>query len=78
MCENNLFDLVVFTKKHATNLSGYISDLTAGDDQNEYVKRKQVDYNLSIIDQKKVKTSLGNAVINLDRVQGFIDELKPI
>ena len=55
---NNLFDLVVFTEDHATTLCGYIADLRAGDDKNEYVKRKQAAFNWSVLDQKKVKTSL--------------------
>ena len=55
---NNLFDLVVFTEEHATTLCGYIVELPAGDDKNEYVKRKQAAFNWSVLDQKKVKTSL--------------------
>jgi phage terminase Nu1 subunit (DNA packaging protein) len=74
---NNLFDLVVFTEKHATTLCGYIADLPAGDDKNEYVKRKQAAFNWSVLDQKKVKSSLKNEESTLDRVQEFIDELKP-
>jgi hypothetical protein len=76
-CANNLFDLVVFTEKHATTLCGYIADLPAGDDKNEYVKRKQAAFNWSVLDQKKVKTSLEKEGSTLDRVQEFIDELKP-
>ena len=74
---NNLFDLVVFTEKHATTLCGFIADLPAGDDKNEYVKRKQAAFNWSVLDQKKVKTSLEKEGSTLDRVQEFIDELKP-
>ena len=74
---NNLFDLVVSTEKHATTLCGFISDLPAGDDKNEYVKRKQAAFNWSVLDQKKVKLSLENAESTLDRVQEFINELKP-
>jgi len=55
---NNLFDLVVFTEEHATTLCEYIADLPAGDDKNEYVKSKQAAFNWSVLDQKKVKTSL--------------------
>jgi hypothetical protein len=74
---NNLFDLVVSTEKHATTLCGFIADLPAGDDKNEYVKRKQAAFNWSVLDQKKVKTSLEKEGSTLDRVQEFIDELKP-
>ncbi len=74
---NNLFDLVVFTDKHATTSFGYISDFPAGDEKNEFVKRKQADYNWSVLDQKKVKTSLENEGGTLDRVQEFIYEIKP-
>ena len=76
-CANNLFDLVVFTEKYATTLCEYIADLPAGDDKNEYVKRKQAAFNWSVLDQKKVKTSLEKEGSTLDRVQEFIDELKP-
>ena len=76
-CANNLFDLVVFTEKHATTLCGYIADLPAGDDKFEYVKRKQAAFNWSVLEQKKVRTSLENEGSTLDRVQEFIDELKP-
>ena len=38
---NNLYDLVVSTEKHATTLCGYIADLSAGDDKNEYVKESK-------------------------------------
>ena len=55
---NNLFDLFVFTEEHATTLCGYIADFPAGDDKNEYVKRKQAAFNWSVLEQKKVKTSL--------------------
>ena len=74
---NNLFDLVVFTEKHATTLCGYIADLPAGDDKNEYVKRKQAAFNWSVLEQKKVKTSLEKEGSTLDRVQEFINEIKP-
>ena len=74
---NNLFDLVVFTEKHATTLCGFIADLPAGDDKVKYVKRKQAAFNWSVLDQKKVKTSLEKEGSTLDRVQEFIDELKP-
>ena len=74
---NNLFDLVVFTEKHATTLCAYIADLPAGDDKNEYVKRKQAAFNWSVLDQKKVKTSLEKEGSTLDRVQEFIDVFKP-
>ena len=73
----NLFDLVVSTEKHATTLCGYIADLPAGDDKVEYVKQKQAAFNWSVLDQKKVKTSLEKEGSTLDRVQEFIDELKP-
>jgi len=74
---NNLFDLVVSTEKHATTLCGFIADLPAGDDKNEYVKRKQAAFNWSVLDQKKVKSSLENAESTLNRVQEFINKLKP-
>ena len=74
---NNLFDLVVFTEKHATTLCGYIADLPAGEDKNEYVKRKQAAFNWSVLDQKKVETPIEIAEITLDRIQQFIDKLKP-
>ena len=74
---NNLFDLVVSTEKHATTLCGFIADMPAGDDKNEYVKRKQAAFNWSVLDQKKVKSSLKNEESTLDRVQEFINELKP-
>ena len=76
-CANNLFDLVVFTEKHATTLCEYIADLPAGDDKNEYVKRKQAAFNWSVLEQKKVKTSLEKEGSTLDRVQEFINEIKP-
>ena len=74
---NNLFDLVVFTEKHATTLCGYIADLPAGDDKNKQLKRKQAAFNWSVLDQKKVEKTLLNEESTLDRIQGFIDELKP-
>jgi len=74
---NNLFDLVVSTEKHATTLCGFISDLPAGEDKNEYERRKQAAFNWTVLDQKKVKKSLENEESTLDRVQEFIDELKP-
>ena len=73
---NNLFDLVVFTEEHATTLCGYVADLPAGDDKNEYVKRTQAAYNWSFFENKKVKSSLKNEESTLDRVHEFIDELK--
>ena len=51
--------------------------MPAGDDKNEYVKRKQAAFNWSVLDQKNVETSLKNEGSTLDRVQEFIDELKP-
>ena len=65
---NNLFDLVVFTEKHATTLCGYIADFPAGDDKKKYVKRNQAAFNWSVLDQKKVKKSLQNEESTLDRV----------
>ena len=76
-CANNLYDLVVSTKRHATTLCEYIADLPAGDDKNEYVKRKQAAFNWSVLEQKKVKTSLEKEGSTLDRVQEFINEIKP-
>ena len=57
-CAYNLFDLVVLTEKHATTLCGYISDLPAGDEKFEYVKRKQAAFNWSVLDQKRSKRRL--------------------
>ena len=71
------FDLVVFTEKYATTFCGYIADLPAGDDKFEYVKRKQAAFNWSVLDKKKVKTSLEKEGSTLDRVQEFINEIKP-
>ena len=76
-CANNLSDLVVSTERHATTLCEYIADLPAGDDKNEYVKRKQAAFNWSVLEQKKVKTSLEKEGSTLDRVQEFINEIKP-
>jgi hypothetical protein len=76
-CANNLYDLVVSTERHATTLCEYIADLPAGDDKNEYVKRKQAAFNWSVLDKKKVKTSLEKEGSTLDRVQEFINEIKP-
>ena len=74
---NNLYDLVVSTEKHATTLCGYIADLPAGDDKFEYVKRKQAAFNWSVLDQKKLKTSVEKEGSTLDRVQELINEIKP-
>jgi hypothetical protein len=52
---NNLFDLIVFTEKHATTLCGYIADLPAGDDKNEYVKQKQAAFNWSVPTRRRSK-----------------------
>ena len=51
--------------------------MPAGDEKNEYIKRKQAAFNWSVLDKKKVEMTLENAESTLDRVQEFIDELKP-
>ena len=55
----------------------YISDMPAGEDKHVWEKRKQAAYNWSVLEKKKVETTLDNAESTLDRVQEFIDELKP-
>ena len=76
-CANNLFDLAVFIEKQATNLCEFLSDMPAGEDKNAYEKRRNAAYVWSCVDKKDVEKKIDNAESNLDRVQGFIDELKP-
>ena len=51
--------------------------MQAEEDKNIKEKRKQAAYNWSVLEKKKVETTLDNSESTLDRVQEFIDELKP-
>ncbi len=76
-CANNLFDELEFTKKQAILLCAFLSDMLAGEDKNTFEKRKNTAYIWSCVDKKKVEMTIDKADITLDRVQQFIDELKP-
>jgi hypothetical protein len=51
--------------------------MPAGEDKNAYEKRRNAAYVWSCVDKKDVEKKIDNAESNLDRVQKFIDELKP-
>jgi hypothetical protein len=75
-CANNIFDELEFTKKQAIHLCAFLSDMPAGEDKNSCEKRRNAAYIWSCVDKKKVETTIDNAESTLDRIQGFIDELK--
>ena len=76
-CAINLFDELEFTKKQAIHLCAFLSDMPAEEDKNAFEKRKNAAYIWSCVDKKKVEMTIDKAEITLDRVQQFIDELKP-
>ena len=76
-CANNIFDELEFTKKQAIHLCAFLSDMPAGEDKNSWEKRRNAAYVWSCVDKKDVEKKIDNAESNLDRVQKFIDELKP-
>ena len=76
-CANNLFYLTVFIEKQATILCEFLSDMPAGEDKNAYEKRRNAAYVWSCVDKKDIEKKIENADSNFDRVQKFIDELKP-
>ena len=51
--------------------------MPAGEDKNAYEKRRNAAYVWSCVDKKDVEKKIDNTESNLDRVQKFIDELKP-
>ena len=75
-CANDLFDELEFTKKQANHLRAFLSDMPAGEDKNALEKRRNAAYIWSCVDKKKVLKTIDNAESTLDRIQGFIDELK--
>jgi uncharacterized protein (UPF0332 family) len=76
-CANNIFDELEFTKNQAIHLCAFLSDMPAGEDKNAFEKRRNAAYIWSCVDKKKVLTTIDKAEGTLDRIQGFIDELKP-